>query len=192
MDISADDLRDILLHSPTDLESDYPPYALTSWDDRNRFNKWVLSCIDMLEERRRKLTTETKIINLRAFTQAEMDALNTLPKPHEEFPEVQRCGALLPAFIDRFCELAKGHEGRHRGVVPCTDPPFRAAKPVQATAGDVAGPEGGFISNGRCLCGHLFPEHKETMPGKFLCMACAQDSDNVIGCEQFRLDANAI
>ena len=102
-----------------------------------------------------------------------------------------RCGCHEPAVMGRPPFLCKpcwqetdaSLEGAHGPGAP---------RPVNATVGDVAGPEGGYMSNGRCICGHLFPEHKETIPGEFLCMTCFADPENYDGCKQFRLDANAI
>ena len=45
MMIDADRLRE-RVHRPG---ADWPPYALTSWDDRNRYRDWVLKMIGELE-----------------------------------------------------------------------------------------------------------------------------------------------
>ena len=46
-----------------------------------------------------------------------------------------------------------------------------------------------------CVCGHRLDQHKQTMPGKVLCMGCLNEGDNrsVIGCETYILkNAEAI
>lgn len=64
---------------------------------------------------------------------------------------------------------------------------------VNATAGDVQGPEGGPWLAGRCICGHTLAEHKQTIPSEVLCMTCFADPENYDGCETYVLrDANAI
>lgn len=49
-----------------------------------------------------------------------------------------------------------------------------------------------FPTPGACMCGHMLRDHKQTMPGKVLCMGCLNEKDNrsVVGCETFIL-ANA-
>ena len=51
------------------------------------------------------------------------------------------------------------------------------------------------IQPGGCECGHRLADHKQTMPGKILCIGCLNEVDNrsVIGCETFILkNADAI
>ena len=61
------------------------------------------------------------------------------------------------------------------------------------------GVEGQLVSSkpfeAGCVCGHRLDQHKQTMPGKVLCMGCLNEDDNrsVIGCETFILkNAEAI